>query len=144
MRSARHAAFAAIALALPSAADAPTAVLTVRVAARNDHGQIGCLLFNSEKGFPGDNGAAVQTLWCPLSQLQATCVFAPAPPGIYAVACFHDENGNNKMDTNMFGIPKEGSVASNDAKGFMGPPKFQDAKFTLPAGPTELRLKINY
>jgi uncharacterized protein (DUF2141 family) len=27
------------------------------------------------------------------------------------------------------GIPKEAYTASNDAKGFMGPPKYKDAKF---------------
>jgi uncharacterized protein (DUF2141 family) len=27
------------------------------------------------------------------------------------------------------GIPKEAYAASNDAKGFMGPPKYKDAKF---------------
>ena len=38
---------------------------------------------------------------------------------------FHDENGNGKMDTGFLGIPTEGVVVSNQAKGFMGPPKIQ-------------------
>jgi uncharacterized protein (DUF2141 family) len=29
-------------------------------------------------------------------------------PGKYAIAVIHDENCNGKLDTNMFGIPKEG------------------------------------
>ena len=29
------------------------------------------------------------------------------------------------------GIPKEAYTASNDAKGFMGPPKYKDSKFKI-------------
>ena len=31
----------------------------------------------------------------------------------------------------FFGIPKEAYGCSNNAKGFMGPPKYEDAKFML-------------
>jgi uncharacterized protein (DUF2141 family) len=43
----------------------------------------------------------------------------------------HDENDNKKMDTNFIGIPKEDFGCSNNATGFMGPPKYEDAKFML-------------
>ena len=43
----------------------------------------------------------------------------------------HDENENNKLDTNFLGIPKESFGCSNNAKGFMGPPKWEDAKFEI-------------
>ena len=32
---------------------------------------------------------------------------------------------------NMMGIPSEDYAASNNAKGFMGPPSYKDAKFTV-------------
>ena len=48
-----------------------------------------------------------------------------------AVACYHDGNGNGKLDTNMLGIVKEGMGASRDAKGSMGPPKFDNAKVEM-------------
>lgn len=62
---------------------------------------------------------------------KATAVFENLPEGEYAVSAFHDENDNKKMDTKIFGIPKEPIGVSNNAKGFMGPPKYKDAKFTL-------------
>lgn len=62
---------------------------------------------------------------------KATIVFEGLPEGTYAVSAFHDENDNKKMDTNFIGIPKEPIGVSNDAKGFMGPPKYKDAKFTV-------------
>jgi uncharacterized protein (DUF2141 family) len=35
------------------------------------------------------------------------------------------------LDTNFIGIPKENFACSNNAKGTMGPPKYEDAKFDL-------------
>jgi uncharacterized protein (DUF2141 family) len=58
-------------------------------------------------------------------------VFKDIPEGIYAVSFVHDENNNGKMDTNFMGIPNEDYGCSNNAKGFMGPPKWDDAKFEL-------------
>lgn len=53
------------------------------------------------------------------------------PPGRYAVAVLHDENGNGKMDTRLLRMPKEPYGFSNGAKPRMGPPKFEDAVFDL-------------
>lgn len=51
------------------------------------------------------------------------------PAGKYAVASFHDENGNGKLDRNSLGVPTEGYGFSNDAQGSGGPPKFAQATF---------------
>ena len=42
------------------------------------------------------------------------------------------------MDTNFFGIPKEDYGCSNNAKNFLGPPKYEDAKFMLSENKTML------
>ena len=62
---------------------------------------------------------------------KALVLFRNLPKGIYAVSFVHDENDNKKMDTNFIGIPKEDYGCSNNATGFMGPPKYKDAKFVL-------------
>jgi len=62
---------------------------------------------------------------------KAIVTFKNIPKGEYAVSFVHDENDNKKMDTNFFGIPKEDYGCSNNATGFMGPPKYEDAKFQL-------------
>jgi uncharacterized protein (DUF2141 family) len=72
------------------------------------------------------------------------CNFDSPAPGTYAVAAFHDENGNGKLDRGMFGIPKEGVAASNDARGHMGPPKWDDAKFVYKGELLQLRIRIAY
>ena len=48
------------------------------------------------------------------------------------------------MDTNFLGMPKEGVGASNDAKGFMGPPKYQDAKFRLTTDAQKIVIPMHY
>jgi uncharacterized protein (DUF2141 family) len=126
-------------------ADSSTGALSVRlVGLHSDHGRAGCALFASEKGFPKDSAAALQRVWCPIEGSESSCRFTPIPAGSYAIACFHDENGNGKCDTGLFGIPTEGTVVSNQAKGFMGPPSFKDAKFSFSGRPTELRLQVGY
>lgn len=66
-----------------------------------------------------------------ISSNKALIVFKDILAGEYAVSAFHDENDNKKMDTKMFGIPKEPIGISNNAKGFFGPPKYEDAKFIV-------------
>ena len=67
--------------------------------------------------------------------------FKNIPKGAYAVSFIHDENDNKKMDTNFIGIPKEDFGCSNNAQGFMGPPKYEDAKFQLTENKT-INIKI--
>ena len=62
---------------------------------------------------------------------KASITLKDIPTGVYAVSAFHDTNNNKKMDTNFLGIPKEPTGMSNDATGFMGAPKYKDAKFKV-------------
>jgi uncharacterized protein (DUF2141 family) len=130
----------------PSSADPPaTGVLTIHIASlRSNNGQVGCMMYNSAKGYPTDASFSLQHLWCPVADAASSCTFAPVPAGIYAVACFHDENKNGKLDTGMFGIPTEGTVASNHAKGFMGPPSFDKARFSFTGAASQLELRMGY
>ncbi|MEH6580342.1 MAG: DUF2141 domain-containing protein [Halioglobus sp.] len=53
------------------------------------------------------------------------------PPGQYAISIYHDSNDNGELDTNFIGIPKEPVALSNNARPKFGPPKYEDAVFTL-------------
>ena len=53
------------------------------------------------------------------------------PDGTYAVAVFHDKNGNGKLDTNFLGIPKEPVAFSNAKMKTFGPPKFSECAFRI-------------
>jgi uncharacterized protein (DUF2141 family) len=66
-----------------------------------------------------------------ITDKKAKHTFKNLPKGTYAVSFVHDENDNKKMDTNFFGIPKEAYGCSNNARGYIGPPAYDDAKFFL-------------
>lgn len=65
-------------------------------------------------------------------------------PGSYAVAVFHDENGNGKFDQGPLGIPFELYGFSNDARGFFGPPDFDSARFELGAGTRRVTIMLSH
>ena len=100
-----------------------------------DKGKVFVALYNSEKIFLKSSKDTKGTSAI-VKDGKATAYFKELPKGEYAVSLFHDENENNKMDTKIFGIPKEPYGFSNNATGFMGPPKYKDAKFILEANKT--------
>lgn len=51
--------------------------------------------------------------------------------GTYAISIFHDENNNGKLDTNFFGVPKEGFGFSNNPKVNFSKPTFKECSFEL-------------
>ena len=53
------------------------------------------------------------------------------PEGEYALAIFHDENGNNELDTNWLGIPKEKVAFSKSKMKTFGPPKYKECAFLV-------------
>jgi len=53
------------------------------------------------------------------------------PSGKYAISCFHDLNGNGKLDTNWAGIPSEPYGFSNNARPKFRAPKWAEAVFEL-------------
>jgi uncharacterized protein (DUF2141 family) len=112
---------------------------------RSDSGQAGCLLFSSRDGFPSKPEKSLRAVFVAIRAKTATCEFASVPAGTYAIAVFHDENGNGKMDRNFVGAPAEGHGASRDAKpGFMSPPSFVDASFAYTGGVLTLQVPLHY
>lgn len=95
---------------------------------KNNNGYAMVAIFNKEESFlnVGLKSAKVK-----IENNTCSVTFKDLPKGIYAVSMFHDENDNNKMDTNVLGIPKETYGCSNNAKGSFGPPKWDDAKFEI-------------
>jgi uncharacterized protein (DUF2141 family) len=95
---------------------------------KNNTGKVKVGLYNSEKTFLK---STTVSLTSNITDNKSLVVFKDLEIGEYAVSIYHDENENGIMDKNMVGIPKEDYAASNNAKGFMGPPKYQDAKLNL-------------
>ena len=73
-----------------------------------------------------------------------TVTFDNLRPGTYAVGAYHDENGNDHLDTNFLGLPVEGYALSNGVRVVLSKPTFQQAAFTLGAEDKPLALHIRY
>ena len=106
-----------------------------------DKGKVFLALYNSEATFlkKSEDTKGANAI---VKDKRAIAIFKGLKKGEYAISLFHDENDNNKMDTKIFGIPKEPYGFSNDAKGFMGPPKFKDVKFIVDTNKT-ITIKVN-
>jgi uncharacterized protein (DUF2141 family) len=65
------------------------------------------------------------------------------PPGYYAIAQYHDENGDHKFNRTLF-MPKEGYGFSNDAPTTLSLPSFSATRFQLPAAGRTLRMTMRY
>jgi len=101
--------------------------VTIKNLNSND-GKVFISLYKNEDNFleTGFKGDVVQ-----INNKSCEYIFENIQPGTYAISFFHDENDNGKMDTNVIGIPKEDYGCSNNARGTLGPPKWEDAKFEV-------------
>jgi uncharacterized protein (DUF2141 family) len=95
---------------------------------KNNNGKVKVGLYNSEGTFLKTTFKGMLTS---ITSNQAKVVFEGLEKGEYAVSIYQDENENGVLDTNFMGIPKESYASSNNAKGFMGPPKYTDAKLLV-------------
>lgn len=112
---------------------------------RSNDGRMKVLLFHSKDGFPNHPQQAFQvTDLDSLRDHECQVTFTDLERGEYAIGTLHDENANDRMDTGLFGIPKEGFGASNDAKSLLGPPKYKEAKFSLDSDTLHLEIRMNY
>jgi uncharacterized protein (DUF2141 family) len=102
-------------------------------------GQVRVVLFDSDKNFlqnPFKAGIAA------VDGSQCHWQVNGLPQGWYAVAIYQDKNGNGKLDRNMFGMPLEPYGFSNNARGVMGPPSFDDARFQVTGSNTQIEVHL--
>ena len=127
----------------PFAAAAAELAVTID-GGRSADGQFRVALFESASGFPGGPEAPAKAETIAAKDGSVIIDFADMKAGIYAVAVYHDENGNGELDKNMLGIPTEGYGFSNNARGFMGPPTFADAAVTLKGQDQAITISLVY
>jgi uncharacterized protein (DUF2141 family) len=107
-------------------------------------GQLALLIFNGATGFPSDHTKAMKQAMVPITGSTVVYTFSDLPAGTYAVTVMHDENKNNTLDTNMFGIPEEGIGVSNDALSMFGPPAFKECAFSHNGNTTSIEITLDY
>jgi len=121
----------------------PVVLLTTFAAAETGQGDVGSVRVQMS-GFESEAGVAVCALFTKEGWLQAgkgqarrvairdhraSCDFPSVPYGTYAVAAYHDEDGDGEFDRRL-GVPVEGYCFSNRATPRrLKPPTFDAAKF---------------
>jgi uncharacterized protein (DUF2141 family) len=110
--------------------------------ARSDRGTIEYGVYDRADAFPGDEGS-IAGGEVPADRAGARIVVSGLKPGRYAIAVFHDENGNGAFDQGFLGIPLEDYGFSNDAPAFFGPPSFDDAAVTVGPGGTTVTIRLD-
>lgn len=105
--------------------------LTVEICGlRNNSGQIHFELNNERE-------EQVSGVTKNISHNRCIIVIENLKPGKYAFKFFHDENKNERLDTNWLGIPKEGFGFSNNPRLTFGPPSFSPLSYHKWTGSSE-------
>lgn len=130
------------AMALMSAAK-PAGVEVRIERLRNERGTVHLCLTARPATFPDcarDPAAVTRTV---PARSAGEISFGAVAPGAYALAIFHDENGNKKLDT-FLGIPREGFGFSRNPAVRFGPPKFAQARFDVADGIARVTIRMQY
>lgn len=132
-------AMAAIALGLVGAAQAGSLVLTVDTG--DATGTLRAAAYSSQTSF--DAGEAVTGVASPADGGKTQITFKGLDAGTYGIALFLDTNGNDELDTNLFGAPTEPYGFSQNPKLGFSAPKFQEFQFQYDSTDQDMTVKLN-
>ncbi|MFO0133066.1 MAG: DUF2141 domain-containing protein [Planctomyces sp.] len=108
---------------------------------RADAGHLCVAVFGRAAGFPNtDRAEQTQRLEVRGDRMTVELRLRAGEP--QAVAVFQDIDGNGRLSKNLLGIPVEPYGFSRNARGALGPPKFDSASIVVPAEPDELSIRL--
>jgi uncharacterized protein (DUF2141 family) len=111
------------------------------------HHAEGCIVVGlySPTGFQRFGGEPpVASAKAAVSMPTTTVVLQGIPDGTYAVAVYHDENDNGRLDLTSVGVPAEGRGYSNTPTVGLAVPDFAEAKFDHQGPETWVRVQLAY
>ena len=124
----------------PVIADTTTGALEVNITGlHSNKGKIHIALYDNAEAFPKEGRFVIKKL---LSANQKSLVINGLSFGNYAIAAFHDENDNGKLDKNIFGIPTEPYAFSNNARPKWKRPTFEETVFSFYNRKMQLKLSL--
>ncbi|MDI1327632.1 MAG: DUF2141 domain-containing protein [Brevundimonas sp.] len=129
---------AALMLAAPPALAAD---LTLALSTRATGGRIAIAIYRDADAMRRGEGA-VRTALIPRTGRITMTTLSGLAPGRYAVAVFHDTDGNGRLSTWPIGLPKEAYGFSRNARSRFGPPAFDAAAFDLPAAGSRQEISL--
>jgi uncharacterized protein (DUF2141 family) len=130
------------AVASPAASEGNCSLVIHVTGFRNTIGLLGAELFTSSDGWPEDVDKSFRHAHFPIQGDHGTAHFDHIPAGKYGVVVLHDENENEKLDRNLFAVPKEGFGFANNPHVLLEAPPIAKATIsvTCPTTTTEIHL----
>ena len=107
-------------------------------------GSLGCALYDSPIGWPSDRSKAKARVASKGKGKRRTCTFVVDRPGDYAIGAHHDEDEDQVLDKNLFGVPTEGWATSQNVTHTFTGPDFAESKFSVSSPKTVLQLEMHY
>lgn len=117
------------------------AALQIEVEASRTTGQIALAIYRDADSFRR-SANPVRTLKLERKGAVTSASLTGLPPGRYVIAAFQDTDGDGKLSTGNFGIPREPFGFSNNARARFGLPSFDAAAFSLTASGTTQRVVL--
>ena len=115
--------------------------LTVTIGpVKQSAGELMVAVYNSADTFSETALTAQRT---PAKEGDVVVTFNGLDAGEYAVMVFHDVNGNDKLDTNLLGMPSEPWGASLQGKRVFGAPGWDDTRFSVADTNVSIAIKLN-
>ena len=109
---------------------------------RSERGQVRLCLTQEPRYFPNcaaDPNAVKRSL----PSRHAATFSMNVPAGQYALSVIHDENGNGRLDT-FLRVPREGFGFSRNPRIRMGPPRFEETRFTIDQAAVAQAVTVRY
>jgi len=122
--------------------DRATLELTI-TGVRDQDGVVYLAVYDRPEAFPKTDGMRAK-VQAEVSDSTLTVSIPDLPSGRYAVAAYHDQNGNGTFDQGLFGIPLEGYGFTGNPRVFPSGPTFDDAAITVTPPLTRAELRMRY
>ncbi len=111
---------------------------------RNTKGNVCLSLFSQAEGFPSQANRAVALQCVAARDVAEGVIFQGLSAGNYAIAVFHDANADGKLNTGIFGIPKEGFGFSGNPAIKTRAPRFNETAFALSTPTAQIQIQMKY
>jgi len=131
----------------PAGCTGPTSATWITVVAdglRNGSGLLAITLYaDDSKRFLVKHGSMYVGRVDAVAGTTTGCIFVPKP-GVYVLALYHDENGNQKYDRSTLGLPTEGYGFSNNPATLLGLPNFNSVRLNITHSGLLTRVHMKY
>ncbi len=106
-------------------------------------GRVRIALVNTKPGYKDEEKHGFRLADAEVKDRTARHTFADVPFGIYSIKAYHDQNGDERLNKNLFGVPQEPYGFSNDVRGRWGPPAYERTLFRFLIDGSQIAIELS-